>query len=299
MVPTIIQLARTMRRRGRRRGGRDARANDGARAPRMPARAGVPVLSGRSGRRVHPHAGRGQRCCRGGRTPRRTAKRSDRSGRTHGCISGIVLAVFPLIFFGELPDKTMFASLLLASRGRPLAVWVGAATGVHGARRDRGECRRRALSPAAAPRRRRAGRGAVRGRRRARVSRDRGRGGATQPRRSIDEHRAQRAPGASTTAFVVIFLAEWGDLTQVLTANLAARYHSPLSVGLGAMLALLSVSAIATFSGTPARAHPARTAVAPDHGRRLLDPRGRRLGRDDPRLTLRSASRSRPAGARC
>ena len=40
---------------------------------------------------------------------------------------GIVLAVFPLIFFGELPDKSMFSSLLLASRGRPLAVWVGAA----------------------------------------------------------------------------------------------------------------------------------------------------------------------------
>src|ERR1700759_357285 len=40
---------------------------------------------------------------------------------------GIILAVFPLIFFGELPDKTMFASLLLASRGRPLAVWLGAA----------------------------------------------------------------------------------------------------------------------------------------------------------------------------
>jgi putative Ca2+/H+ antiporter (TMEM165/GDT1 family) len=51
------------------------------------------------------------------------------------------------------------------------------------------------------------------------------------------------------TAFVVIFVAEWGDLTQVLTANLAARYHSPLSVALGATLALLSVSAIATFSG--------------------------------------------------
>ena len=51
------------------------------------------------------------------------------------------------------------------------------------------------------------------------------------------------------TAFVVIFLAEWGDLTQVLTANLAARYHSPLSVGLGAILALLSVAAIATVSG--------------------------------------------------
>ena len=32
------------------------------------------------------------------------------------------------------------------------------------------------------------------------------------------------------TAFLVIFLAEWGDLTQILTANLAAHYHDPLSV---------------------------------------------------------------------
>src|SRR6478735_3219374 len=39
----------------------------------------------------------------------------------------IALAVFPVIFLGELPDKTMFASLVLASRGRPIAVWTGAA----------------------------------------------------------------------------------------------------------------------------------------------------------------------------
>ena len=39
----------------------------------------------------------------------------------------IALAVFPVIFVGELPDKTMFASLVLSSRGRPLAVWLGAA----------------------------------------------------------------------------------------------------------------------------------------------------------------------------
>jgi putative Ca2+/H+ antiporter (TMEM165/GDT1 family) len=51
------------------------------------------------------------------------------------------------------------------------------------------------------------------------------------------------------TAFVVIFVAEWGDLTQVLTANLAARYHAPVSVAVGAVLALLSVAALATFSG--------------------------------------------------
>ena len=39
----------------------------------------------------------------------------------------VVLAVFPVIFLGELPDKTMFASLVLATRGRPLQVWLGAA----------------------------------------------------------------------------------------------------------------------------------------------------------------------------
>ena len=31
----------------------------------------------------------------------------------------VVLAVFPIIFLGELPDKTMFASLVLASRVGP------------------------------------------------------------------------------------------------------------------------------------------------------------------------------------
>jgi putative Ca2+/H+ antiporter (TMEM165/GDT1 family) len=41
-----------------------------------------------------------------------------------------------------------------------------------------------------------------------------------------------------------------GDLTQILTANLAARYHSPLSVGTGALLALWLVAAIAVISGT-------------------------------------------------
>ena len=51
------------------------------------------------------------------------------------------------------------------------------------------------------------------------------------------------------TAFVVIFLAEWGDLTQILTANLAAHYHDPLSVGVGAVLALWAVAAIAVLAG--------------------------------------------------
>jgi putative Ca2+/H+ antiporter (TMEM165/GDT1 family) len=52
-----------------------------------------------------------------------------------------------------------------------------------------------------------------------------------------------------TTAFLVIFIAEWGDLTQILTANLAAHYHDALSVGVGATLALWTVAAIAVVGG--------------------------------------------------
>ena len=39
----------------------------------------------------------------------------------------IIAAVFPIIFVGELPDKTMFASLVMSTRGKPLSVWLGAA----------------------------------------------------------------------------------------------------------------------------------------------------------------------------
>jgi putative Ca2+/H+ antiporter (TMEM165/GDT1 family) len=52
-----------------------------------------------------------------------------------------------------------------------------------------------------------------------------------------------------TAAFVVIFVAEWGDLTQILTANLAARYHSALGVGIGAVLALWAVAGLAVLGG--------------------------------------------------
>ena len=52
-----------------------------------------------------------------------------------------------------------------------------------------------------------------------------------------------------TTAFIVIFVAEWGDLTQILTANLAAHYHSGLSVAVGAVAALWAVAALAVIGG--------------------------------------------------
>lgn len=53
----------------------------------------------------------------------------------------------------------------------------------------------------------------------------------------------------ASLAFGVIFLAEWGDLTQILTANLAAKYHDPLAVGIGAVLGLWAVGLLAILGG--------------------------------------------------
>ena len=53
----------------------------------------------------------------------------------------------------------------------------------------------------------------------------------------------------ASVGFGVIMVAEFGDLTQILTANLAAKYSNPISVGLGAVLALWSVALVAIFGG--------------------------------------------------
>jgi putative Ca2+/H+ antiporter (TMEM165/GDT1 family) len=64
--------------------------------------------------------------------------------------------------------------------------------------------------------------------------------------------RATRIGDARRTvaaAFVVIFLAEWGDLTQIVTATLAAHYHAPFEVAVGSGLALWAVAAVAVGAG--------------------------------------------------
>ncbi|GAA2476111.1 TMEM165/GDT1 family protein [Streptomyces gobitricini] len=53
----------------------------------------------------------------------------------------------------------------------------------------------------------------------------------------------------SGAGFMLILVAEFGDLTQIMTANLAARYDNPLSVGLGAVLALWAVAGIGILGG--------------------------------------------------
>lgn len=53
----------------------------------------------------------------------------------------------------------------------------------------------------------------------------------------------------AATSFAVVFLAEFGDLTQFLTVSLAARFHDPIGVGVGATLALWVAAALAILVG--------------------------------------------------
>jgi putative Ca2+/H+ antiporter (TMEM165/GDT1 family) len=162
----------------------------------------------------------------------------------------IAAAVFPIIFIGELPDKTMFASLVMSTRGRPGAVWLGAAAAfvVHVAIATTVGVAlfhilpHRAVEVVVAAMFLAGAALAVRDARHElrRESRE-----EALVQEEAGAHRQRTVP----TAFLVIFLAEWGDLTQILTANLAAHYHSPLSVGLGAVVALWSVAALAVLGG--------------------------------------------------
>ncbi len=154
----------------------------------------------------------------------------------------VALICFPVIFLGELPDKTMFASLTLATRGRPRQVFLGAAAAfaIHVAIATtvgvaifevlpkRGlDSFVAALFLAGAVYSWFFG------------ARDEG----ETVRKEASKH------GTLATAFLVVFLAEWGDLTQILMANLAARYHSPLSVAVGSVLALWAVAGLAVIGG--------------------------------------------------
>jgi Ca2+/H+ antiporter, TMEM165/GDT1 family len=154
----------------------------------------------------------------------------------------IALVCFAVIFLGELPDKTMFANLVMATKGRPRQVWLGAA-GAFVAHVAIAVTIGVALFKV------------LPGRSVDAVVAGLFLFGAAYAWREGTKTGGKRAPrqrskhGVVLTAFVVIFLAEWGDLTQILTANLAARYDAPLYVGLGSVLALWAVAAIAVAGG--------------------------------------------------
>lgn len=60
---------------------------------------------------------------------------------------------------------------------------------------------------------------------------------------------AKTGLAAIGASFLVLFAAEWGDLSQLLTISLVGKYDEPVSVFLGAWLALLTVSGLAVVAG--------------------------------------------------
>ena len=163
----------------------------------------------------------------------------------------ILAATFGAIFVVELPDKTFIAALVLSTRYQPLAVWlgVGAAFGVQtmvavtiGALAT--------LLPTVLIESVAAAiflLGAVVLLRTA--------SGADAAQREQEEEYASKAAEprsflkASLASFLVLFVAEWGDLSQLLTISFVTSYHDHVSVFLGAWAALLTVSGLAIVAG--------------------------------------------------
>ncbi len=156
-------------------------------------------------------------------------------------------ATFVAVLPAELPDKTILACLILSSRYRPSIVFGGAATAflaqVVIAVAAGGAL---SLLPHHVVEACAAGVFAI---------------GAVllwmhREKKEDDEDEDSGMDGMRSefwpvfgTAFAVVFLAEFGDLTQFLTVSLAARFHDPVSVGIGATLALWVAAGIAVTVG--------------------------------------------------
>ncbi|MFJ2015954.1 TMEM165/GDT1 family protein [Streptomyces nodosus] len=158
-------------------------------------------------------------------------------------ISITVLAlVFGVVFLAELPDKTALAGLVLGTRYRASYVFAGVAAAflLHVV-----------LAVAAGSALTLLPQRIVHG-----ITGMLFLGGAAVLllKKGEDEEEIRRPENqsfwkVSTTGFMLILIAEFGDLTQIMTANLAARYDDPLSVGLGAVLALWAVAGLGIVGG--------------------------------------------------
>ena len=163
----------------------------------------------------------------------------------------VIGIAFGAIFLVELPDKTFIAALVLSTRYRALAVWVGVglAFGVQTLVAVTAgtlvtllpDVVIRSIATAifligavvlfrTAP-------------------------GADAEEKETEEEYAARATEARTglkavvASFLVLFAAEWGDLSQLLTISLVARFHEHVEVFIGAWGALLVVSGLAIVAG--------------------------------------------------
>ncbi len=163
----------------------------------------------------------------------------------------VIALTFAAIFVVELPDKTFIAALVLSTRYKPLAVWVGVGLAfliqtvlavtvgkavtflpsnvVHAVAGVIFLIGAFVLIREASK--------------------------ADADEHDTEEKFAAKATTAHTgwsavlASFLVLFAAEWGDLSQLLTISLVGKYDEPLSVFVGAWGALLAVSGLAVVAG--------------------------------------------------
>ncbi|MCA1712899.1 MAG: TMEM165/GDT1 family protein [Actinobacteria bacterium] len=154
-----------------------------------------------------------------------------------------VATVFVVIFLAELPDKSLLATLVLGTRYPARWVWAGVSAAF---------CVHVAIACLA------------------------GRLLSLAPRRVVEVIVAvlfavgaylllkpEREPESElttfpeprlwpvlATSFGLVFIGEWGDITQLATANFVARYDDALSVGVGAALGLITVAGVAVTAGS-------------------------------------------------
>jgi putative Ca2+/H+ antiporter (TMEM165/GDT1 family) len=157
------------------------------------------------------------------------------------------LGIFTLLFVLELPDKTMIATIVMSTRARPSSIVIGASAGFivqMGIAVGAGGLL--TLLPIHVKDVIVAvlflgGAGYLL------LSRE-------EAQESAGEHEAMSERSATrlkeiSTAFTVIFLAEFGDLTQIQAANLTVKTHQPLEVFLAGSIALVCVSFLGAFGG--------------------------------------------------
>lgn len=160
---------------------------------------------------------------------------------------GAFFTAFGAVFLAELPDKTMFASVVLTTRyKRPLAVWTGAAVAfsIHVVLAVTLGSLLRKLPHT--PLQLAVGLlflvGGVLMWREGDETDEELEGEIVTPPLSGFVPIALRAAA-------VLGLAEFGDLTQLATAGIASRTGQPVAVALGAWIALASVAALAVVAG--------------------------------------------------
>ncbi|WP_307854243.1 TMEM165/GDT1 family protein [Nocardioides palaemonis] len=163
----------------------------------------------------------------------------------------VVALAFGAIFVVELPDKTFIATLVMSTKMRPLLVWVGVGlaflvqTGVAvGVGKAASFLPEQLIHSVAALM---FVIGAI-------ILFREARSADAEESEQEEEYAAKSDATAHglkvvLTSFLVLFAAEWGDLSQLLTISLVAKYDDPVSVFIGAWGALLAVSGLAVIVG--------------------------------------------------